>query len=385
MSPKDATAATREARTERRMSWLTALGLVGVLVWVAVPIALFTLLTTQQRSTPITPKVDVWAPVTANDAPTRNGVTVQITWASGEEVFAPAWSGLVESVDVALGQTLESGQTVAIVGGIQRVAVHTERPFARPLTAGDGGADVAALNTFLSSRGFSHGDGDRFTWATRVGVSTLAKSIGVPGAEQVAQFEPSWFVYLPAAKVTVTDITLRIGAPAPAAGEMIVKGEQRIVSARLIEVTADLTSTEPTNAPSTEPPSEDHSAQAAPVTAGEGETLIIGGQTLNLAESRDAIDSTSLPSLRSLVEAASATVAGMLERPPTPGQWTVPSAAILAGSNGQMCVVVNRPTQPVVTRVDIAGQGVGLTVVSADLDAGDKVLVSPDAEKYACS
>jgi hypothetical protein len=98
-------------------------------------------------------------------------------------MYAPEWTGLVESVSVVPGQTLTSGGTVGIVGGVRRIAVHTERPFARRLVTDDQGEDVAALNSFLASRGLQHGDGDRFTWATRAGVSALAKSINVPHPE----------------------------------------------------------------------------------------------------------------------------------------------------------------------------------------------------------
>lgn len=332
---------------------------------------------------PLTPAADVWAPIRPDDTSTVEDVAVQITWDAGEEIYAPEWSGLVETVDVAVGQTLTSGRTVAIVGGIRRIAVHSDRPFARELQSGDRGEDVSQLNSFLASRGLSHASGDRFDWATQRGVSALADSLGVPTAQRGTRFEPDWFMYLPAAKVIVAEVAMRVGAPSPAAGEVIIKGEQRITSARLTKPAAD--GAGPADGLSSTSAPEDSAGQVESLAADEGETLAVGGRGLKLTKSRDSVDANSLAALRALVEPSSATVPGVLKRPPLPGQWSVPSAAVLAGTHGRLCVVVEGKSRPVVKEVAVAGQGVGVTVVSGCFDSHARVLVAPDAKKYSCS
>jgi hypothetical protein len=166
---------------------------------------------------------------------------------------------------------------------------------------------------------------------------------------------------------------------------VIIKGEERISSARLTEATTDGTFSGPVGENPSDPTQKDSIAQTAPIIADPGETLIVGGQPLKLSKARDSVGAGSLSALSSLVEHSSTVVAGTLERPPAAGQWSVPSATILAGSSGRMCVVAKRQGKTAVTRVVVAGQGVGRTVVSGDMNAKDNVLVAPDAKKYSCS
>lgn len=371
--PKEITPPTR-----RHRPLLTMLVIFGVLAWVAVPAALYLKLSSQQRETSIAAPAQVWAPVEPNDAPTKRSVTVQIDWSSGEEVYAPAWSGLVETVGLSVGQALNSGQVVGIVGGVQRLAVHTDRPFARSLGHGDQGADVAALNVLLASRELEHGDGDRFNASTRRGVNALAKSLGVPGAADVTRFEPDWVLYLPATTITIKELSLRPGAPAPAAGEAVIVGEERIVAARIV----DGATQQPDPAGDAE--TENSATGGIAVVAEENETLLVAGQELPLSAERDSLDSAAFATLEASVEPASSSVAGMLQQPPAAGEWVLPTSAILSGKAGETCVVKKEAGRAAVTSVSVTGQGSGVTVITGDLADTSAVLLAPRAQEYSC-
>lgn len=367
-------------RPRWRATLAFALAGAGVIAWVAVPTMLYVLLTTKQASTPIAEPTDVWVGVDPNETPTRRDITVKMTWSAGEEIFAPNWTGLIETVDVAVGDVLTSGQPVAIIGGIQRIAVHTDRPFVRPLTTGDRGGDVTALHEFLATKDLPHGDGDRFSEATRDGVNRLARTLGVPGSGDVARFEPDWFLYLPSSEVTIKETALRPGAPAPTSGDAVIVGEERIVATLLLAGTP-----EPTTAGTD---GEDRTAPAdRRVTAEDDEELLVAGQAWPLSAERDAVDPASFPALNAVVDNASTTISAILLRPPASGQWTIPTAAVAASSDGNTCVIVRSEGGAEVTpiAVEVVGQGAGVTVVVGDLASNSIVLVAPSARKHTCS
>lgn len=356
----------------------TAAMIVGVLTWVAVPAALYVLLTTQQREVEMAASSPVWASVEANDTPTTRSVSVQIEWSAGQEVYAPRWTGLVEQVDISVGQRVASGQPVAVIGGVQRIALHTDRPFAKPLQQGDKGPDVIALNSLLGARDLAHGDADVYTRATHNGVVEFAKAIGVPDARNVPGFSPEWVLYLPADAVTVTETTLRVGAPAPAEGDAVIVGEEQIISARISDsaVTAQA-------APGSEP--DDSQPSGDLITLKTDETLLVAGQELAVNAQRNALDPAAFPVLSSLVQPSTDTVAAVVRQPPSDGQWTVPSAAILSGADGQTCVILRDSSSGTATPVSVSGQGNGLTVVDGPLAEGSSVLLAPPAREFSCN
>lgn len=361
----------RRRSVRRRLG--AALAVVGALSWIAAPAAFYTLLVTQQAGTSFSPRVAVWAPVEENESKTVREVALQLSWVPGEEVFAPAWSGLVESVTVAPGQVLSSGQSIGIVGGIQRIAIHSERPFTRALRTGDVGHDVAALNAVLSAQNFPSGQGERYTADTRRGVSALAKTLGVPNIDWDAQFEPDWFLYLPAPEMTIAEISLRPGAPAPAPGESILSAEERIASVRVID-SGDQGSDGP----------EEEQTEGTGVVARESETLLVARQPLTLSAERDKVDASSFPALVALVEPGTTSLVGVLEQPPTAGQWVVPTAAVITASDSITCVVVGPRSKPTTLPVSVSGQSNGATIVTGSLDIDDIVLVAPPAQEFMC-
>ena len=118
---------TREPR--RGSGTLRPLALLGAALWVCAPIALVVILTVQSRAVELSPARPVWATVEANDGQVSEPVDVVLEWQAVSPVVAPAWSGIVQSVAVTVSSTLTSGQPVAVIDGVTRLAQHSERPF----------------------------------------------------------------------------------------------------------------------------------------------------------------------------------------------------------------------------------------------------------------
>lgn len=365
----------------------------GILAWVLIPVGGFTLLSLQDSSASEGPAPRVWSTISVNDQPLRADAQLAIVRAEAYEVVAPSWNGLVQVVPFEVGTVLRNGQAVAVIDGVSRLAISSGRPFSRTLALGDSGDDVTRLNSVLQEQGFDAGDSEVFTRWTLSGVRALAESIGVANADEVPSFDPSWFVFLES-DVPITAISLRVGSPAPAAGETIATGQPQITSARLqkrSEAGAEIT-TPPKTA--TTPDAEADVAAIAAATpngeglvAAEGETLFVGSQPLELAEGRDSVSLSSLTVLDSLVEKESTVVRASLESEPAAGTWLVPSAAIFTDEVGSLCALVKQANgaEPAPAPVTVLSTTKGLTIVSGPFSEGQQVLISPEKGDRRCS
>jgi hypothetical protein len=353
---------SREPRRGGRA--LRALTLAGATLWIIAPLAFVVGLTVQARTIEVTPTRPVWATVEANAGQVTEPVDVVLEWQAVSPVVAPAWSGIVQSVGVTPGSMLSSGQSVAVIDGVTRVAHHSSQPFYRPLAQDDGGPDAAALNALLAQAGFASGEGDQVTRSTLVGVRSFAAVLGVPNADELAAFDPSWLVFLPAPVVDVSTVNLVVGAPAPPAGTVIAELDDRLASARLTASGADNESEGPAYA------------------AREGQQLTVAGVGLALAEDRESV--TDLVALRKLVADEATSVSGQLSRPAGDREWVVPAAAVVAGAEGGTCVVSGTQDRPHTVGVVVAGGQLGRAIVTGDLHAGDRVSVKPAAELRRC-
>lgn len=150
-----------------------------IAAWVAVPLLLAGLVTARsQRSVRTESPAAVWIPASPVETETSRTVVARIDRDEPAPLLAPAWTGLVEEVNVHVGDPIRSGDPVVVVDGIARIAVRTDRPFARRLTPGDRGVDVDQLNRWLTSIGHEAGDDDRFGSATRRGGASPAPRPG---------------------------------------------------------------------------------------------------------------------------------------------------------------------------------------------------------------
>jgi hypothetical protein len=338
--------------------------LAGAALWIVAPLALVIVLTAQSRSIELTPERAVWATVEANAGQVTEPVDVVLGWQAVSPVVAPFWSGIVQSVGVTAGSTLTSGQPVAVIDGVTRLAHHSQQPFFRPLTQGDSGQDAAALNTLLAQAGFDSSEGDRVTRSTLAGVRSLAGVLGVPNPAEVAAFDPAWLVFLPAPVVDVSTVNLVVGAPAPSAGTVIAELDDRLASAHLAASGGDDKTDRPT------------------IAAGEAQQLTVAGVALELTDDRETV--ADLVALRALVADEATSVSGQLSRPTGDREWVVPAAAVVAGSNGDTCVVSGAQERPHTVGVVVVGGQLGRAIVTGELHAGDRVSVKPAAELRRC-
>lgn len=360
-----------------------ALMVAGLIFWALVPTIGFAYLTWSERQIAIEPTRVVWTPIATSDEPVRREINISVTRSEIDRVFAPNWSGLVQEVPVSVGSTISHGQVVAVVDGISRLAMATSRPFARPLSSGDEGSDVAQLNAVLDERGLEAGTDDDFDRSTLRGVQAIAHQLGVPDADSLITFDPAWFVFLPVHEMHISSSTLKVGAPAPALGEVAFEGDRRITGAFLVassESGPPIGTSEDSNDDDAQaesaPPSPTEKIQAAP-----NQQLIVGSQILPLSETRDEVDAGALAMLAGLIEPDASSVRGSLESEPLAGQWTLPTAAVFTDEDGSLCAVVKRKTSISIREVSVVGIGSGVTVVEGKLQNGDRVLVSPHGKE----
>jgi len=162
---------------------------------------------------------------------------VEVHWRTEDVLVAPAWSGLVTAVPLEPGQTVHEFDTVAVVDGISRLAVRSEHPFHRALSAGDAGDDVRQLADALSRLAIVHGDStDRVDGAFVQGIETLAKMIGAPVA---AQFDPAWFLWMHSDR-PVAAVDMQVAHLAPAQGTVIAESRPFVERATLTTEDVDL-------------------------------------------------------------------------------------------------------------------------------------------------
>jgi hypothetical protein len=172
------------------------LGITGALLWIIAPVLGFLFLTQLASRQPIEESNTVTVPVRANSEPTWRNVSLEIVRETPWSLLAPDWTGMVQRVLARVAIPIVSGDVIAEVGGVERIAYHSDVPFSILLQVGDLSRDVRMLNTFLFSRGIdADPDSDQFSSLTQRGVRQFARSIGIPDSDGSA-FDPSWLVYM---------------------------------------------------------------------------------------------------------------------------------------------------------------------------------------------
>ncbi|WP_158268741.1 hypothetical protein [Homoserinimonas hongtaonis] len=361
------------------------LPVVGLLTWVLLPLVMVAGLSGVSRSLTLDDdKVEVWVPVGAADQDIDRGVDVILQWSPTVDIVSPAWSGVVQRVNVTGGASLSSGHSIALVDGVTRIAAHTSIPFHRQIDSGLRGEDVRALNEMLRQLGHSHAPDDAATWQTTRGIRQLGAALGA--GSSVNSFDPAWIVYLPYEGYVVGSVQLAVGKPAPAPGETILGGTARITSAEL--VTRDSVAIPPSS-PSEQPgaatrPTRIEIANEARVTADPEEAFQIAGVTYELDETRSRLAVVSLPGVEGVIAADQVVVRGQLVRQALDGDVEVPSAGIVTDATGAQCVRVD-PDKPRWVAVDIRASRDGLAVVSGSLSIGEKLQVGATVEPTKCS
>lgn len=361
--------AAQQARTRSR-GWRTAAVVLVAVIWATVPLGTAVYLLFQSSRVELPAAQQVWEPVRPAPSSIEEQSGLALSWSPPADIIAPGWSGIVQSVELKADAVLDSGMTVAKVGGIQRIAYASAEPFSRALSVDDQGSDVADLNRLLASRELNHAGGERFTWETRVGVQKLAESLGA--GKNVMTFDPSWVVYL-SAPVSIETVDLVVGAPAPTEGSVIATAYPRLSSATLTTFSSakDLLSDEQAAAPE-------------PIPLPDNSTLILDDQELALTADRTGIAPESLAAVEAVVSRGARATVARTRLPGVEG-WSVPSVAVYVDSAGSSCVLARNDEDTRAVRVTIASTVDQTAIVTGEITSGDNIATNPALDPQSCS
>ena len=148
-------------------------------------------------------------------------------WEEPHSVLAPAWTGTVTRVMVGVADDIKSLTPILDIDQVSRIAYHSNSPFYRTLGLGDTGPDVIELHTMLQQLGLlaAEVDSDEITRESARAIAALAEMLGVPPTSRRPDFDPGWVVWMPNDTLTVGEVLVRPGMPAPAQGEPIIVTE----------------------------------------------------------------------------------------------------------------------------------------------------------------
>lgn len=326
---------------------------VGLLSWIAAPIVGLWMLGSKSQAVSLTSPVSTWVPVEQAQGELRRTARVDLTWGDEVAIYAPSWSGTVQTVHVRKGMAVKSGDPIVTVDGVVRQAWSLSVPLYRSVSRDDAGPDVAAVNQLLSAQGLPATTGDKVGRDSIAGFREFAARIGVPNAKEVTSFDPGWVIYLPAENAVISVVEVAPSVPAPTPGEKVLGLGVGLERAALR------------------------------TAAAEGEELYVAGQPLAIADDRTSIDAASLLLLKTLVEPEAEDVNGSL-RVAIDGEWSVPTGSLLPARDGGFCIVVQGREDDGPVPVEFGGGESGSAIVRAAIDEDDFVLVGPDLGEYRC-
>lgn len=286
----------------------------------------------------------------------QTGVAVSLGWTEGPALFAPAWSGTVGSVTLQPGDVVRTGDVIATIDGLDRMAVSTPQPFHRPLGRGDSGDDVIWLQTVLAELGYLDELGSiprEITLEVLQAIRGLAGDLGVEGRVEV--FDPAWFVWMPEESFPVARVDLRAGGQAPAPGAVILGGPPTLSDVTIQPLEGGVLSL---------------AADAKYQLVVEDGVYPINPSTSSLAEaSRDELAMAVPPLLDS--------VSGVVVRVDPIPLWAIPSSAIQTGGDGRLCIWTASGAGFQAKPVEIVAGRAGVTFLQPVEEEAIQLLVNP--------
>lgn len=293
---------------------------------------------------------------TAREVLDQKPVTMALTWQKGAELVAPAWSGTVTGVSAKAGTPLKSGDTVATVDGIGRIAFASETPFYRRISSGMRGADVAALQGMLHALGLLDpvaANPGVASFATTQAIRAFEARIGVAPVSDT--FDPAWVVWLPSDPFPLGSLTLAVGHPAPAPGTPIGAAVPVLLRAQASSTGQDSLSLDPAVA----------------------WVLATGGKTFGVDSGTAAVAETDLAGLAAVVKPDAPSASGTIQRISALHAVAIPSTAVMTGPLGQLCVWLPSGGGYSAHVVTLSGARAGVTDVASGLVAGEQLLANP--------
>jgi hypothetical protein len=374
----------------------TVLVWAGLALWCGAPVAGYAYLT--QRSAALT--TEEAAPASAfvqtAEATSRRDADLALTWHQARPMVAPDWSGVVQAVSLEPGQAVSSGDVVARVGGVDRLACASDYPMASGAASGDKGQDVATLQQCLKLFGHDVSkDKGSYGSATRKAVTEVAKRVGVADAQTVGAgeaFPADWLVFLPEEDYALQSVDLVLGAPAPPAGTSLAVSRPTLVSALLapagtVATGANWTDGAGDGALEDDPEGTEIPKSVEPdviLTAAEDETLVVAQTPIELTEERTAVSEVGLKALQAVAGAGEPAIAAVLERPVRADEVTVPAAAVVTSPLGGQCVLVVKGDGLTPVDVEVMGGGEGFAMVRGRLEVGQELRLSPPPKDRRC-
>ena len=354
---------------------------IGAILWVILPLGLLVLLTVSSLSANISgPQGPSWVPVRSSDPATSEPVDIALQWQPPAKVFAPAWNGLVQSVQSNPGQVLSDGTPVVTIDGVVRKAAITPAPLYRSIIVGMRGADVEWLNEFLGRLGYAHGSAQVANGATAQGAKQYATAVG---AQFQGIFDVSWLIFVPSAAFTVQTVALTAGMPAPATGSVIMESSPTLSRATVVTLgSLDALVSQQQSATTSPTPLSDSTVNANRKEVPGGNQLEVSGETVPVDISSVAL-AAAMPKIQSLVAPLAPLLQANLVRAPKPGDYLIPSAAVFSGVSGKACVAEKTSGRIRTVNVTIVADSAEGVVVTGPLDLRGSVRV-PGGSQTQC-
>jgi hypothetical protein len=276
----------------------------------------------------------------------RTGVAATLSWTEGPALLAPDWSGTVGQVHLRSRDSIRSGDPVAVIDGVTRLAVPSPQPFFRSLATDDQGPDVGWLHDVLRGLGYLQqvpDDDSRVSEATIGAVRAMAVELGVIGP--VDAFDPGWFAWLPEEPFEVESVELTAGAPAPSAGTPLATGAAQLDAVTLQRLDGGPLTPEP---------------GVAYVLEMEGEELPLDADADADADA-GTVDADGLVRLSAALPPLLDSASGSVRRVRPLAVWAIPSAAVMSGAQGQLCIWTDAGGRYEALAVDVVAGRAGVT------------------------
>lgn len=286
----------------------------------------------------------------------RIGVVVTPEWTEAAALFAPAWFGTVGRVDLRANTAIRTGDAIGSIDGVTRLAVATPEPFYRALGPGDGGPDVVWLHDVLVRLGHLREkplDASVMSATTLTAVRAMATALNVAGT--VDAFDPGWFVWLPEEPFAVAAVALTAGAPAPPAGNVLASSSKTLTGVGLTR------------------------ADGGPLglQAGVEYVLMLDDVEVRVDPVTVTVLDDDLRALSSVLTPSMDSAAGTVHRSKPLAVWPIPSAAVMAGADGRLCLWIEGQVGFEAITVELLAAQAGVAFVRPPAADDTKVLQNP--------
>lgn len=358
-----------------RKSHKEGLFVIGAVAWIVCPLLVIGLVVLSNQRAEFAEQEHAWAPAEVATEELSAPVGLALLWGENEKLYAPAWSGTVQKTWLTPGAKVSSGDVVAVVDGVSRIAWHGSSVFYRSLSAGQTGADVLLLKELLAFRGEPQTGTDTVDQPAVRGMLALAKELGAFQPDEHVHFDPAWVVHMASETFEVEISYTFEGAPVPASGETLASGVQHLLEVALVDPEADVgvLDGEDGRGAGLAPLEYARVVDRSGLVAEESDRIELAGEVLALDESRAGLSSDVVKTVEKYASRGAPLVLGRIFVAGQDGGYSIPAAAL--SSSPQPTICVRRDGRAVKMSVEVVSSSASGTVVSGPLMDSDKVRV----------